>query len=42
VLSQADFNIGRISIAGGALRLKDELKFNFEVVARQADSKSPE
>jgi polyisoprenoid-binding protein YceI len=33
-LNQSDFGIKPISFAGGALRLKDELKFNFEIVAR--------
>ena len=34
-LSQTDYNIRLVSVAGGALKLKDELKFSFEVVARR-------
>jgi polyisoprenoid-binding protein YceI len=34
-LSQADYNIKPFSFAGGALKLKDELKFSFEMVARR-------
>jgi polyisoprenoid-binding protein YceI len=34
-LNQTDYNIKLISVAGGALKLKDELKFSFEVVARK-------
>ena len=33
-LSQSKYGIKPVSFAGGALRLKDELKFNFELVAR--------
>ena len=33
-LDQTDYNIKLISVAGGALKLKDELKFSFEIVAR--------
>jgi polyisoprenoid-binding protein YceI len=33
-LQQSDYGIKPISFAGGALRLKDEVKFNFELVAR--------
>jgi polyisoprenoid-binding protein YceI len=33
-LRQTDFGIKPVSFAGGTLRLKDELKFNFEFVAR--------
>jgi polyisoprenoid-binding protein YceI len=33
-LRQSDYGIKPVSFAGGALRLKDELKFNFELVAR--------
>jgi polyisoprenoid-binding protein YceI len=33
-LRQTDFGIKPISFAGGTLKLKDELKFNFEFVAR--------
>ncbi len=33
-LSQSRFSIKPVSVAGGALRLKDELKFKFDIVAR--------
>ena len=33
-LRQSDYGIKAFSFAGGALRLKDELKFRFELVAR--------
>jgi polyisoprenoid-binding protein YceI len=33
-LRQSDYGIKPVSFAGGALKLKDELKFNFEMVAR--------
>lgn len=33
-LQQSDYGIKPISFAAGALRLKDEVKFNFELVAR--------
>jgi polyisoprenoid-binding protein YceI len=33
-LRQSDYGIKPVSFAAGALRLKDELKFNFELVAR--------
>jgi polyisoprenoid-binding protein YceI len=33
-LDQTDYNIKLVSVAGGALKLKDELKFSFEMVAR--------
>jgi polyisoprenoid-binding protein YceI len=35
-LDQTDYNIKLVSVAGGALKLKDELKFSFEMVARRA------
>ena len=35
VLRQSDYGIKPISFAAGALRLKDELKFTFDLVARQ-------
>ncbi len=34
-LRQSDYAIRPVSFAGGALRLKDDLKFNFELVARR-------
>lgn len=34
-LRQSDFQIKPFSFAGGALKLKDELKFSFEMVARE-------
>jgi polyisoprenoid-binding protein YceI len=36
-LRQSDYGIKPISFAGGALKLKDELKFHFELVARQKE-----
>ena len=36
-LRQSDYGIKPFSFAGGALRLKDELKFSFEMVARQQE-----
>ncbi len=35
-LKQTDFNIEPVSIAGGALKLKDELKFSFNIKANKA------
>jgi len=34
---QSDYNIALVSVAGGALKLKDELKFAFDIVARKQD-----
>jgi len=34
-MNQTDYNIKLVSVAGGALKLKDELKFSFEIVARR-------
>jgi len=39
-LRQSDYAIKPVSFAGGALRLKDELKFTFELVARLKDEAS--
>ena len=36
-LDQTDYNIKLVSVAGGVLKVKDELKFSFEVVARQQE-----
>jgi len=36
-LLQSDYEIKAFSFAGGALRLKDELKFKFEFVARRQE-----
>ena len=36
-LLQSDYGIKPISVAGGALKVKDELKFSFEMVARKQD-----
>ncbi len=36
-LNQTDYNIKLVSVAGGALKLKDELKFSFEIVARRRE-----
>jgi polyisoprenoid-binding protein YceI len=34
-LSQSAYNIKPVSVAGGALKVKDELKLSFEIVARK-------
>lgn len=34
---QSDFGIAPVSVAGGTLKLKDELKFAFDIVARKQD-----
>jgi polyisoprenoid-binding protein YceI len=39
-LRQSDYGIKPVSFAGGALRLKDELKFAFELVARMQEEAS--
>jgi polyisoprenoid-binding protein YceI len=36
-ISQRDYGIPLVSVAGGALKLKDELKFAFDIVARKQD-----
>jgi polyisoprenoid-binding protein YceI len=36
-LNQTDYNIKLVSVAGGALKLKDELNFSFEIVARKQE-----
>jgi polyisoprenoid-binding protein YceI len=36
-LRQSDYGIKPVSFAAGALRLKDDLKFNFEMVARRRE-----
>lgn len=36
-LKQSEYGIKPFSFAGGALKLKDELKFNFELVARKEE-----
>jgi polyisoprenoid-binding protein YceI len=36
-LKQTDYEIKPISVAGGAIKLKDELKFCFEMVAREQE-----
>lgn len=36
-LRQSDFGIKPISVAGGTLKVKDELKFTFEMVARKQE-----
>jgi polyisoprenoid-binding protein YceI len=35
-IKQSDFNIKLVSVAGGALKVKDELKFSFDIVAVKA------
>jgi polyisoprenoid-binding protein YceI len=34
---QSDYSIPLVSVAGGALKLKDQLKFAFDIVARKQD-----
>ena len=41
-LSQTDFGIKPVNVAGGALKLKDELKFAFDVVARRQNGRKQE
>jgi polyisoprenoid-binding protein YceI len=36
-LKQTDYEIKPISVAGGAIKLKDELKLSFEMVAREQE-----
>lgn len=36
-MRQSDYNIKPVSVAGGTLKLKDELKFAFEIVARKPE-----
>lgn len=36
-LKQSDFEIKPVSVAGGALKVKDELKLSFEMVARRQE-----
>jgi polyisoprenoid-binding protein YceI len=36
-LNQSDYGIKPVSVAGGALKVKDELKFSFEMVARRRE-----
>jgi polyisoprenoid-binding protein YceI len=40
-MRQSDFGIKPVSFAGVALRLKDELKFKFELVARRPEESLP-
>ena len=40
-MRQSDFGIKPVSFAGGALRLKDEVKFKFELVARRPEETVP-
>jgi len=41
-LDQTDYDIKLVSVAGGSLKLKDELKFSFEMVARQQGDYAPD
>jgi polyisoprenoid-binding protein YceI len=36
-LNQSSYGIKLVSVAGGALKLKDELRFSFEIVARKQE-----
>jgi polyisoprenoid-binding protein YceI len=35
-LRQTDYNIKPVSVAGGTLKMKDELKFSFDILARES------
>jgi hypothetical protein len=35
---QSDYRIQPVSVAGGTLKLKDELKLEFDIAARQGES----
>ena len=37
ILRQSDYQVKPVSVAGGALKLKDELKFSFDIVARKQE-----
>jgi polyisoprenoid-binding protein YceI len=37
---QSEFGIRQVSVAGGALKLKDELKFTFNIVSRKQEQRS--
>jgi polyisoprenoid-binding protein YceI len=39
---QSDYNIRLVSVAGGTLKIKDELKLNFDIVARRLHDNSVE
>jgi polyisoprenoid-binding protein YceI len=41
-LLQSDFGIKPVSVAGGTLKLKDELKFTFDIVARKKETEMRE
>ncbi len=36
-LKQSDFKIKPVSVAGGAMKVKDELKFSFDIVAEKSE-----
>jgi polyisoprenoid-binding protein YceI len=38
MIKQSDYQIKPVSVAGGALKLKDELKFAFEIIARRQEA----
>jgi hypothetical protein len=37
MVSQSDFEIAPVKVAGGALKLKDEVKLTFDIVARKQE-----
>ena len=39
-MRQSDYGIKPVSVAGGALKLKDELRFSFDVIANSAEPQS--
>jgi polyisoprenoid-binding protein YceI len=36
-ISQTDYDLKLVNIAGGALKVKDELKFSFNILARKKE-----
>lgn len=36
-LKQTDYKIKLVKVAGGAIKVKDDLKFSFDLVARKHD-----
>jgi len=40
VLKQHDFGITPISIAGGTVKVRDELKVEFDIVVKSADQRA--
>jgi hypothetical protein len=36
-LKQTDYRIKLVAVAGGTIKVKDELKFSFDIVARKQE-----